>query len=727
MKRKIMMAIVLLAGLITACASGTIKNFASDAATTTAYTWKSVVTGGGGFIPGVVFHPAEKGLCYLRTDMGGAYRYDPEGEKWVCITDMFGKDESEYNGILSIGLDPNDTGRVYLMTGKYTQDWAGKGAFRISTDRGDNWKTVKLPFKVGGNEDGRGAGERVAVDPNLGSIIFMGSTGDGLWRSVDHGSSWERVAGFTPVNVNFVVFDGTSGTKGSATKRLFAAADDGAGSLYVSNDAGSTWTLVAGRPQGLIALRNSITPQDLYLTYSDATGPNGAKHGSVWKYNIAAGTWTDLKVPAGMGGFSGISINPKDPKTIIVSTLNRWDPLDEIYLTHDGGKTWAPRIAKAAWDSSYAPYSKRSEFIKPHWISCVVLDPYDPDRAIFTTGYGLWESRNINAKKPLWAFRNNGIEEPVPMQIISPPKGARLFTALGDIDGFRYEDNLDVSPDSRYNPIRWTTLSIAAAYANPDIMVKAFNRSPYGAYSKDNGKSWIDFGDYPGDATAGGSRAIAISADGKIVVWAAEKSVNWQVQDSSLRRSENLGEEWTVCGGIPEGKYHPVADTVNPAKFYVFSGEEGTMYVSADFGVSFTKTFTGLPLQVDAGWQAANAVPAPGIEGDVWFSSGRGGFYRTTDSGKSFSMIKSVDEAYRFGFGKAADGKTYPAIYLWGTIHGVTGLFRSDDEAKTWTRINDDRHQYGWIHNVTGDMREYGRCYISAEGRGSLYGDAVVK
>jgi hypothetical protein len=708
--------------LISSCAGGMVKNFA-PAAGETPYAWKSVVTGGGGFVPGIIFHPSQKDAAYLRTDMGGAYRWNAGTKAWDCVTDAFGKDESEYNGILSLALDPNDANRVYMMTGKYTNAWAGKGAFQISNDKGNTWKTIQLELKVGGNENGRGAGERVAVDPNLSSIIYMGSTKDGLWKSSDYGETWSRVMQFTPVNVDFVAFDGSSGKTGAETKRIFAAADDKAGSLYVSNDAGGSWTLVPGQPQGLVALRNAIADGWLYMTYSDSTGPNGASKGSVWKYNMETGAWEDLKVPEGQGGFSGISIDPKDAKHIIVSTLNRWAPMDEIYLTHDGGKKWLPLLANAVWDSSYAPYSKPSDKFKPHWIADVKMDPYNPDRALFVTGYGIWESKNINSKKVTWSFNDGGIEEPVPLQIISPPKGARLFTALGDIDGFRYESDPSKSPADRYQPAKGTTLSIAAAWQNPQLMVKTFNRPPFGAFSKDNGKTWEDFSNYPGDTKRGGSRSIAISSDGKAIVWAPEKGKSWKAENNKLYYSINNGVQWDVCAGLPDGEYHPVADTINPEKFYVFSGAEGAMYVSADSGVTFVKTMTGLPVQKDDGWQFANCAAAPDREGDIWLSSNQGGFYRSLDSGKTASLVSSVDEAYRFGFGKSASGAGYPAIYLWGTIHGVTGVFRSDDTAATWTRINDNSHQYGWIHSVTGDPMQYGRCYISAEGRGTFYGD----
>lgn len=44
---------------------------------------------------------------------------------------------------------------------------------------------------------GRGMGERLAVDPNNGSILFMGArSGNGLYKSTDYGSTWTKVTSF---------------------------------------------------------------------------------------------------------------------------------------------------------------------------------------------------------------------------------------------------------------------------------------------------------------------------------------------------------------------------------------------------------------------------------------------------------------------------------------------------------------------------------------------------
>lgn len=88
------------------------------------------------------------------------------------------------------------------MLANYPRD-PNNGAILKSSDYGQTFTTVTLPFKVGGNMPGRGMGERLAIDPNKGSILFLGArSGNGLWKSTDYGSTWAKVTAFPNAGTN---------------------------------------------------------------------------------------------------------------------------------------------------------------------------------------------------------------------------------------------------------------------------------------------------------------------------------------------------------------------------------------------------------------------------------------------------------------------------------------------------------------------------------------------
>jgi hypothetical protein len=106
----------------------------------------------------------------------------------------------------------------------------------------------------------------------------------------------------------------------------------------------------------------------------------------------------------------------------------------------------------------------------------------------------------------------------------------------------------------------------------------------------------------------------------------------------------------------------------------------------------------------------------------VWITGGKE-LFRSDDSGHTYAAVAGVDEAFGVGFGQPAPGQQYPAIYLSGTVQGVTGFFRSVDAGASFARINDDRHQYGGSNLIIGDPRVFGRVYIAPGGRGILFAE----
>ena len=125
--------------------------------------------------------------------------------------------------------------------------------------------------------------------------------------------------------------------------------------------------------------------------------------------------------------------------------------------------------------------------------------------------------------------------------------------------------------------------------------------------------------------------------------------------------------------------------TVNPEKFYAFNSAYGRLWLSADGGKTFSKTAVQFPSVSQA--QDGNITAVPNREGDLWICTGTGGLYHSSNSGASAEKVNTVAAAYRLGLGKAMNPGSYPAIYLFGTVNGNLGFFRSDDSSKTWTRL----------------------------------------
>ena len=228
------------------------------------YEWKSVPIVGGGFVDGIVFHPEAPGIRYCRTDMGGAYRWDAASCQWTPLLDWISLDESNLQGVESIAIDPQNPQNVYIACGTYTS--SSNGAILCSYDGGRTFARVDVPFTMGGNENGRGNGERMMVDPQNGNIIYMGTRLHGLWRSTDKGRSWARVASFPNVSEKLNPVDRAAwGNRGSGivcvaydaqgtrdergTRDIYVAVSlMGRENLFVSHDYGESWQPVGGQP-----------------------------------------------------------------------------------------------------------------------------------------------------------------------------------------------------------------------------------------------------------------------------------------------------------------------------------------------------------------------------------------------------------------------------------------------------------------------------------------------
>jgi photosystem II stability/assembly factor-like uncharacterized protein len=608
---------------------------------------------------------------------------------------------------------------------------------------------------------GRNLGERLAIDPNRNSILYLGArSGNGLWRSSDFGETWSRVTSFPatgtyvqdpsdpngylsdPLGVIWIVFDPRTGARGHATQTIYVGVADLGTSIYRSTDGGETWEALPGQPASLAFMPHQAVLASngvLYVTYNNNGGPFDGSLGDVWKHDTGTGVWTNIN-PQPFSrtdpwfGYGGLAVDARNPNTVMVAELNRWWPDVNIWRSTDGGATWRAlwdwgpwptRVYHYTHDISGAPWLTFGDLpelpvITPKlgWmVGDLEIDPFDSNRMLYGTGatiYGSDDLTRLDAGLPITiTVEAQGLEETAVQDLVSPPEGPPLLSALGDIAGFRHDD-LTVVPSSMYvNPVTGTTTSLDYAELAPGRIFRVgWGQWPAAGYSTDGGATWTPVGSQPSGFGAGG--LVALSADGNRVVWSPGNG-------ASVHYSTDNGTTWTPAAGVPVGAAVE-SDRVSLATFYAFSA--GTLYVSVDGGATFAPTgATGLP---SAGSVRFKAVP--GHHGHVWLAGGGSGaaygLWVSRDFGASFTRLANVEEADTVGFGKAARGHRYPAVYASARIDGVRGIFRSDTAGRRWVRVNDDRHQYAWTGQaITGDPRVYGRVYVSTNGRGVVYGE----
>jgi xyloglucan-specific exo-beta-1,4-glucanase len=170
---------------------------------------------------------------------------------------------------------------------------------------------------------------------------------------------------------------------------------------------------------------------------------------------------------------------------------------------------------------------------------------------------------------------------------------------------------------------------------------------------------------------------------------------------------------------------------VDPRRFYAIDFAAGRIVRSDDGGVHFHPVASiGLPHDLSPArviWREAQdpLLATPGQAGLLWLKIG-GDLYRSADAGVHWVRTgEGLSVAY-YGLGKAASGARWPALYAIGAKQGLTAIWRSIDGGADWTRINDDRHQWGLRFRViSGDPRRFGRVYVGTDGRGILYGDVA--
>lgn len=452
------------------------------------YRYGNLPIPGGGYVTGFLFHPKKEKVLYLRTDIGGNYRFDYGSQTWRSLSEKVNMLDLAETYPIAIATDPSNADSLYAMSGTdgaVDENGAFCGKLSVSLDGGKTFESRKVPFYVHGNMNGRGTGFRLIKDPSRENTFYFASQKDGLLRTRDLGESWERLKCGGEQFMTFVwcsedgkvILAGTAGvTTGNERFRGH--------SLYISYDGGENFEplpmpenreMSKAKWNGYVAQRYDYDGTYFYCTLS-CTGKNAyitdvgyscdcgdVVGGRILRYSFdkqgKISGYTDItpRIAADEKGiyevtdqalsygFGGISACPGMPGLLAVSTLCREEG-DMLYLSRDYGQTWEVAlfdlvIGNLHFETSYMKPEYNGGHSLLHWLSDVKINPFDPEEVWFNSGTGVFVSRNFLHEDRSFTDCCRGIEETVHLNVYSPVDGpVKALDIVGDLGGFAFEE-----------------------------------------------------------------------------------------------------------------------------------------------------------------------------------------------------------------------------------------------------------------------------------------------
>lgn len=636
----------------------------------------------GGRITDIEMHASDTLTIYAGAASGGIFRSDDQGVTWEAIFD-----DQPTLSIGDLAIAPSNKDVIYVGTGESNAGggslaYDGLGVFR-SINGGQSWAPAGL--------DHVGSIGRVQVDPGNPNRVFVAAMGHlfgnnpdrGVYRTLDGGQNWEQVLFLSDSTgaVDLVIHPNDPDIIYAAMwerirrpdRRSYGGATSG---IYRSTNGGDTWSeLTSGLPtapsqKGRIGLTIAASnPNVLYAVYADQVG----LFPGVFRTNNGGDSWENLN-PSGiqvvpfMWWFGKISVDPNDPETVYVASLNMhksefggngWTSTFEgvhvdqhalyvhpqnsdlvingndggVYVSHDAGDSWVK--------SDGLPITQ--------FYTCEI-DPSNPERL-----YGGTQDNSPMVTRggaiDGWQiiFGGDGF-----YTLVDPRDPDRIYTE-SQFGNFARSLNggqtwlpgtVGIDPADRRN---WNT-PVVFRPDNPDVLY-------YGTYrlyaSQNNAENWsvispdLTNGDPGGNLAFGTITTIDLSpVDPRIMYVGTDDGNVWTTEDN--------GVNWTkVTDGLPNRWVTRVAaDPFDPKTAYVtisgyrFNEYLPHVYKTEDQGVSWTSISGNLP---DA--PVNDIIPDPIVEDllylatdiGVFFSFSGGAFWEPLGVGLPNVVVTDLD------------------------------------------------------------------------------------
>ena len=229
----------------------------------------------------IYFDPKNSNTVFVLTSLG-MYKSVDGGRKWDwCMVDP--KNEIRP---MSLAIDPISTKTIYI--GSY-----GDGVFK-STNGGSSWTKINAGLT-------NTYINSIVIDPKNPQIIYAG-TDKGLFKSTNGGLSWSKT-GLADALICSLYFDPiNSQTIYAASESLFKSTNGGLDWIKLNSDFGFICALV-------------INPMNNQIIYA-------VSYGSVFKSADGGSNWVQINKGLTNAIVTSLAIDPKNPQIVYAGAYN---------------------------------------------------------------------------------------------------------------------------------------------------------------------------------------------------------------------------------------------------------------------------------------------------------------------------------------------------------------------------------------------------------------------
>ena len=712
------------------------------------FKWSGMVYHGGGCVRHI---HSNGGSTYMRSDMGGVYKYNYDFEMWENLTSDL-KFEGTAAGeafrvvdpagmAFAPGADGKDI--IFIIYGHVNRrgKWEPPQLLR-SLDGGKTWDGI-FNIPVGFISGSAETGSAIEVDPNNPNIVWIRSVSEGVFyteNALDAAPVWNKVTlpDYAPARTSYndannydgytaIGFDKTS-VKNGKTQTVYIST--WSGGVYRSLDGGKTFEHMQGSPNRLWEFAEGSDGR-VYgcVFYDDKNGTKG-----VWRLDSGSDEWENYLPVDKNVNIQGIDVADWDDNVVGVCISS-----GEIKVSHDGGKTWGEDLVLGSVLERHNHSSWNGRHLYPTYFA---FDSKIKGRIFFGDSCGSID--DIYATPRVRRDRIRGLEELLIRDIVKPKGLDEVYFTHQDGGFSRVSDMFEYETLPRHKMANGNNAhTVDYCAEHPQWVFTGGAKewyqlgNPCLAYSNDEGKTMTDMqpmllsetvDEKTGKVTKKGASIsnIAVSAGFN------KNGVPTLVAYSTagiFQRTEDLGKTWENinCPFTPDyygfdGVRALVSDKRKNGVFYVMDKYSGVLYKSTDDGKSFKP--------VSSGWQKETAGDIYSMvfdDGLLWGTSS--GLEMSFDGGKTFTKCEAVQSVLNIGSGVGKSKDAPEVIYILGTVNHEFGAHMSEDMGKTWIYLSgygDGIGSLGWWgeerYGIDGDKERYGVVYVGTNGMGVMIG-----